>query len=52
MAREGWGTVQLKGARSVMYLVASLAVAAEQREVSPGGTVLGSVVVQTLGVNP
>lgn len=34
------------------YLVASLAVAAEQREVSPGGTVLGSVVVQTLGVNP
>lgn len=51
-ARERWRTARLKGAQTVMYLVASLAVAAEQREVSSGGTVLGSVVVQTLGVNP
>lgn len=47
-----WRTARLKGAPSVMYLVASLAVAAEQREVSSGGAVLGGVVVQTLGVNP
>lgn len=35
-----------------MYLVASLAVAAKQREVGTCGAVLWSVVVQTFGVNP
>lgn len=38
--------------KCLMYLVASLAVAAKQRKVGTCGTVLWSVVVQTLGVNP
>lgn len=41
-----------QGVKCLTYLVAPLAMAAEQREMCPGGTVLWSVVVQTLWLDP